>query len=226
MFSVPVGGSGQNTGVLAESVGLPVYVPGLSLPGPAGPDAQRGTDTGKAGTGRPTNTSVPPQLAGNPGQTASGNNSGEHAGDRLAQRPATLSKAARQSLLARWGASIRNRVERRKRYPRGTRAGGTTILRITVARTSQLVAVSVAKSSGNRTLDSAAISAVRRARYPRRPQKARCRALPLQPALGLYRKLSAAPLQGFNELPPLRSTLQVGLPTRVARRITDDDRSR
>ena len=111
----------------------------------------------------------PSQSSGAIAQTAKGSRSGQNAGDTTDQRSANLSKAARQSLLAEWGASIRNRVERRKRYPSGTNASGTTVLRISVHRDGHLVAVSVVKSSGTRVLDQAAVNAVQRARFRAAP---------------------------------------------------------
>ena len=118
----------------------------------------------------PRKPSAQPQAAGRAARTATGNKSGVNAGEKKTQHPATLSEGARKKLLSRWGASIRNRVDRQKRYPRGTRAYGTTVLRITVTRTGRLVGVTVAKSSGDTTLDSAAISAVQRARFPAAPK--------------------------------------------------------
>lgn len=111
-----------------------------------------------------------PQSSGSQAQAAAGNQNGENAGNRSSQRPATLSRAAKQTLMAKWGASIRNRVERSKRYPSGTRASGTTVLRLTISRSGQLMAVTVARSSGTGTLDKAAVQAVRRARFPAAPK--------------------------------------------------------
>ncbi|MEM7441265.1 MAG: TonB family protein [Pseudomonadota bacterium] len=103
-------------------------------------------------------------------QTAAGNQSGENAGAASTQRPSTLSKSAQQTLLAQWGASIRNRVERQKRAPRGVRAKGTTVLRLTVSKAGRLTRVAVIRSSGSAALDKAAIGAVKRARYPAAPK--------------------------------------------------------
>lgn len=65
--------------------------------------------------------------------------------------------------LAVWGAKIRAQVERRKRHPKGTRAGGTVWLRLNVARDGRLQSVSVVRSSGHAALDNAAAAAVKRA---------------------------------------------------------------
>lgn len=104
-------------------------------------------------------------------QTAAGQSSGQNAGNAETQRAATLSPATRQSLLAQWGASIRNSVERQKRFPRGTRASGTTLVRLTVSRSGSLLSASVARSSGNPSLDQAALLAVQRARYRPAPRQ-------------------------------------------------------
>ncbi|MEO1397995.1 MAG: TonB family protein [Pseudomonadota bacterium] len=104
-------------------------------------------------------------------QTAAGQRSGQNAGNADTQRAATLSPATRQSLLAQWGASIRNSVERQKHYPRSTRANGTTLIRLTVSRSGGLLSASVARSSGSPALDQAALQAVQRARYRPAPRK-------------------------------------------------------
>lgn len=111
-----------------------------------------------------------PQTLAVPKQRAAGGQAGQNAGNAQAQRSATLSKATQQRLLAQWGAAIRNRVERQKRYPRGVAANGTTILRISVTTAGRLNGVGVAKSSGHPKLDQAAVAAVKRARYPAAPE--------------------------------------------------------
>lgn len=112
----------------------------------------------------------PPKAASVKAQKATGGQSGNNAGAKQTQRSANLSKSARQSLMAEWGGAIRNRVERRKRYPKGTTASGTTVLRIAVSSAGRLAGVSVVRSSGDRKLDQAAIRAVQRATYPAVPK--------------------------------------------------------
>ncbi|MEM6577397.1 MAG: TonB family protein [Pseudomonadota bacterium] len=114
-------------------------------------------------------STVAPQQTGALAQTAAGNKTGQNAGNRDTQVAATLSSSARQNLLAQWGAAIRNRVERRKYYPSGTRAKGTTLLRVKLTRMGDLVSVSVTRSSGTAMLDTAAIGAVKGARFPSAP---------------------------------------------------------
>lgn len=101
---------------------------------------------------------------------AKGGTEGRNAGNTKTRQSASLSAAERQSLMARWGASIRNQVERRKRYPSGTSASGKTVLRLTVTRAGRLAGVAVLRSSGSSALDKAAVRAVRRARYAAAPE--------------------------------------------------------
>ncbi|WP_306153645.1 energy transducer TonB [Roseovarius sp. MMSF_3281] len=102
---------------------------------------------------------------------ASGAGGGANAGNADTPRAATLSQGQIQSLVAQWGAKIRRKIERRKRYPSAARgAAGTVTLRITVSRGGGLQGVSVARSSGHRALDAAALRAVKAAgRFPAAP---------------------------------------------------------
>ncbi|GAW36753.1 gram-negative bacterial tonB protein [Roseovarius sp. A-2] len=105
---------------------------------------------------------LPREVArGTGGQTAGGTAKSTPAG--------TLDPATRNSLMAQWGGSIRSRIERQKRYPRGTRASGTVHLTLTVSGAGQLLAARVRQSSGDRALDAAALQAVQRARLPSKP---------------------------------------------------------
>ena len=99
-------------------------------------------------------------------QKASGQGGGANAGAAQRQQAATLSASQRQSLTAQWGAQVRRKIERNKRYPRAARgASGTVRVRITVGRDGSLRGASVAGSSGHPALDEAALRAVRAARY-------------------------------------------------------------
>jgi protein TonB len=110
---------------------------------------------------------TPPRKA----TQASGSGGGANAGSAKSSRAATLSKGQIQSLAAQWGAQIRRKIERRKRYPSGARgASGTVTLRIAVSRAGALRGVSIARSSGNSALDKAALRAVKSARrFPAAP---------------------------------------------------------
>ena len=105
-----------------------------------------------------------------PAQRAQGQGGGSSAGANApASASATLSASARQSLMAEWGGAIRASVERRKRYPGGTRASGRVVLSVAVATDGRLAGVGIAHSSGHAALDRAAVQAVQRARIPRAP---------------------------------------------------------
>lgn len=113
-----------------------------------------------------------PATGAIPAQRASGQGGGANAGTAERDQTATLSADRRASLAARWGAEVRRRVERRKRYP-GTarRATGTAQVRITLGRDGGLHGVAVVRSSGNAALDAAAMQAVRAAgRFPPAPK--------------------------------------------------------
>ncbi|MBM7067084.1 energy transducer TonB [Actibacterium sp. 188UL27-1] len=104
---------------------------------------------------------------------AAGQGSGARAGaDRSGT--ASLSRAERRNLMAQWGSQIRTRIDRRK--SRAVRARGSVTVNIVVAVNGQLAGVSVARSSGDRTLDRAAMQAVQRAgRFPKAPSGIRGR---------------------------------------------------
>ncbi|WP_417679342.1 TonB family protein [Pseudodonghicola sp.] len=95
-------------------------------------------------------------------ERAAGTGGGVNAGDAQSSAPSTLSTSRAQSLQTRWGASIRARIERRKRVPRGG-GDGTVILTVSVAPSGELLGVSIHKSSGRSELDQAALAAVQAA---------------------------------------------------------------
>lgn len=103
-------------------------------------------------------------------QVAAGAASGQNAGQKKATTAATLSASQRQSLMATWGASIRNGVDRRKRSPSGTTATGTAVLHLTVSPEGRLLGAALAKSSGDARLDRAALQAAQSARMPKAPK--------------------------------------------------------
>ncbi|CUH67339.1 hypothetical protein TG4357_02948 [Thalassovita gelatinovora] len=114
---------------------------------------------------RPANLAQPSSR-----QTAAGSGQNHAAGTDGAATTPTTRQALRTDLMAQWGNSIRAAVERRKRYPSGTRARGTVILSIAVSSTGALASVKVRKSSGDAALDQAALMAVRRARFATAPK--------------------------------------------------------
>lgn len=75
-------------------------------------------------------------------------------------------------LTAVWGAKIRARIDRSKRYPHGSRANGDVTIELHVARDGKLVSYRMRKSSGVPELDDAAMKAVARAkRFPKAPKE-------------------------------------------------------
>lgn len=89
------------------------------------------------------------------------------------QKAATAaSKGQVKSLISRWGAQIRKKVERRKAYPKAARgAEGSLTVRLSITRGGGLAGVSVTRSSGNAALDQAAVQAVSRAgSFPAAPE--------------------------------------------------------
>ncbi|WP_157973463.1 TonB family protein [Tropicimonas sp. IMCC34043] len=135
---------------------------------PERPDAPPQEQAPRAARTAPAGPSGATQAAGTRAGTAGGGSAGGTGGPA----GSALSAGQRQSLAAGWGATIRARIERYKRYPSAARrAEGTTTVALTVARDGRLSTVSVARSSGNAALDQAAIAAVRQAgRFPAAPK--------------------------------------------------------
>ncbi|MCA0270664.1 MAG: energy transducer TonB [Proteobacteria bacterium] len=106
------------------------------------------------------------------GQRAAGAGGGTAAGNQGKASVATLSEGKERDLRAEWGAAIRARIERAKRYPGGAAgAEGEVRVQLSVTRSGQLAGVSVRRSSGNAALDAAALQAVQRAkRFPAAPK--------------------------------------------------------
>lgn len=119
----------------------------------------------KAETAAAPQPAAPPQKA----QRAKGDGDAAAAGRGTQTDISSLSPGVRERLMTRWGSQIRARVERRK--PSGTRDRGTAVVRLVVSTEGQLVAVSLAQSSGVAAIDAAAISAVQHAgRFPKAPR--------------------------------------------------------
>lgn len=89
-----------------------------------------------------------------------------------AQKPAApgLSGARLAQLEQQWGAQITTALRRAHRPPSGSRATGTVNLVLTLTPAGQVAGVSMVASSGDSRLDQAALSAVKRARFPRAPE--------------------------------------------------------
>ena len=102
---------------------------------------------------------------------AAGSGGAAQAGTGGAEAQATVSAGTAKSLLSKWGATIRSRIERRKSYPTAAgRASGAVGLALRVGRDGTLQAASVNRSSGNAALDAAALAAVKKAgKFPAAP---------------------------------------------------------
>jgi periplasmic protein TonB len=110
--------------------------------------------------------------AGRPAQRAAGSGGGAEAGVAGGASTATTSAGQTAKLKSIWGAKIRSRIERRKRYPSGQRGKGRVVLGITVAASGKLINYRVAKSSGVAGFDQAALKAVSRAgKFPSAPKQ-------------------------------------------------------
>jgi protein TonB len=92
------------------------------------------------------------------------------AGTGGAAQTQSVSAARANALQAQWGAAIQSKVRRNATSPRGAGAGRTK-LALSIAPSGVLESVRVVASSGNATLDQAALSAVKRARrFARAPK--------------------------------------------------------
>lgn len=102
---------------------------------------------------------------------AAGSGAGAQAGTGGTDAQATVAAGTVKSQLAKWGATIRTRIERRKSYPAAAgRASGSVGLALRVGRDGALLSAAVNRSSGHPALDAAALAAVQKAgRFPAAP---------------------------------------------------------
>ncbi|WP_116599717.1 energy transducer TonB [Primorskyibacter marinus] len=134
-------------------------------PAPPAPRPAPQKSTTKASPRKPASAAsqqIP--SAGRKAQTAAGT-------DNTAPQPSRSSAAQIASAKARWSAQLRQRIARAQRYPRGTRATGTVVVKLKVTRQGRVVGASIARGSGDATLDQAALRAVNRARLPAAPSE-------------------------------------------------------
>ena len=107
---------------------------------------------------------APQQTESRAVSRAAGTGGGAQAGAGGPDAQASLSAGTEKSLLSKWGATIRARVERRKSYPSAAgRAAGTVTVALTVGRGGELLAATLGHSSGHPALDQAALAALRKA---------------------------------------------------------------
>jgi periplasmic protein TonB len=109
-------------------------------------------------------------TAAAPAQKAAGTGSSKTAGRQARGTAQKAQPGNAKNLVAAWGGQIRNSIERRKRYPSGTRAKGTVTLAISVHSRGAVVGVSVRGSSGVTQIDRAAVAAVQSARIAAAPK--------------------------------------------------------
>lgn len=109
-----------------------------------------------------------PQIA----QTAKGNGNTQQAANSNKPKPAkaTNTSAKLKSDTAAWATQIHNAIERKKFYPKGTRARGRVVIDVTIDRNGRLLQASIVQPSGFGVLDRAALEAVKRARFPKAPE--------------------------------------------------------
>lgn len=108
--------------------------------------------------------------AGRAAQRAAGTGGQQQAGQSAAAQASTLSSGEAAQLQAVWGAQIRSRIERGKRFPRGASGSGRVVVVITVSPSGRMLGYRMRASSGSEAFDTSAMQAVARAtRLPAAP---------------------------------------------------------
>ncbi len=165
---------------------LPAAAPALiTTPAPPPPPARRKlaepAADGKTATVRPNRQEAGtgpgkqarPAGAAQPARIARGGGKAATAGSRGRLDRPSLNAGQRRAVLQSWGASIRARIARFKRYPPGARMagqGGSVRVSLVVTRKGELSQLAIVGGSGVAALDRAALSAVRDAApLPRAP---------------------------------------------------------
>lgn len=145
----------------------PEPAPKVPAPAAQAPDQRKATEKP-----RQTRKGTAPARQQTAGQKAAGRGGGAQAGTTGKASAATRTKGNQARQISVWGARIRARIERNKRFPGGTRGSGEVRLRVRVAPSGQLVGAQVIRSSGNAAFDGAAMRAVRQAgRFSRAPSE-------------------------------------------------------
>lgn len=108
--------------------------------------------------------------AGRAAQRAAGTGGQQQAGQSAAAQTSTLSLGEAAQFQAVWGAQIRSRIERGKRFPRGASGSGRVVVVITVSPSGRMLGYRMRSSSGSEAFDTSAMQAVARAtRLPAAP---------------------------------------------------------
>ena len=113
---------------------------------------------------RPDPRAAQPQQARPQASRAQGQGRAAEQGQGAAQTRSGSAPSA--NALAQWGGGIRNAIQRQQGRASGR---GVVHVQLSVSAGGQLANVFVTQSSGNASLDNAALQAVRRARLPRAP---------------------------------------------------------
>lgn len=108
--------------------------------------------------------------AGRTAQRSAGTGGQQQAGQSVTASVSTLSPGEAAQLQAVWGAQIRSRIEREKRFPSGASGSGRVVVVITVAPSGSMLGYQIRSSSGSEAFDTSAMQAVARAtRLPAAP---------------------------------------------------------
>lgn len=103
-------------------------------------------------------------------QRAAGAGGQQQAGQSAAAQTSIQSPGQVAQLQAVWGAQIRSRIERGKRFPPGATGSGRVVVVITVSRSGRMMSYQIRTSSGSGAFDTSAMQAVARAtRLPAAP---------------------------------------------------------
>ncbi|MFY0681428.1 MAG: TonB family protein [Thalassovita sp.] len=103
------------------------------------------------------------ETAGRAAQKSAGTGGRAQAGQSSQAQHASLSKGEIQRLVAKWGAKIRTRIDRRKRAVKGLKTDATVVVLLHLDRSGRLLSHRVTKSSGQPSVDASALAAVQRA---------------------------------------------------------------
>jgi len=157
---------------VAQAAPPPPEVPDRADARPVAPDAAPALPNPAPKPRAPKPTAVAPTAAKEPAaQRPVAQKPAAQAGDGGAAETTRARSAGSADARDGWLAAIRARVERRKAYPAAAGgAEGRVTLQLTVDRAGRLKALGVVRSSGNPTLDAAALRAVKSAgRFPKAP---------------------------------------------------------
>ncbi len=111
----------------------------------------------------PVEKPVEKKPARKPPPSAAARKPAEAAPRTAAPAPAPGTSAGRSVSPARWQARVNAHLNRYKRFPAGVRTGGMAVVQFTINPSGTVTSASLARSSGDGALDSAALALVKRA---------------------------------------------------------------